>query len=125
MRHSDVNLCGKTLGAALLLSAAATPAAGAARPVLHVRPLVVAPGGRVHVSGNADGCSRGDAVLVLSRPFPDPGFAGVGAIAARVAGGGSFSAFGRIRTHVRAGRYGVTARCGGGNLGVAVFIRVR
>ena len=99
--------------------------AAASAPSLHVSPSVVSPGALVRVSGNADGCPVGDTVLVLSRAFRGPEFAGVHYISARVRAGGAFSATGRIRRHARAGRYGATARCGGGNLGVLAHFRVR
>jgi hypothetical protein len=95
------------------------------RVSLHVRPTIVSPGAPVTVYGNADGCPRGDAVTVLSRPFAGRPFAGVGTITARVRAGGAFSATGRVRRLARPGRYAVTARCGGGNLGVLAHLRVR
>ena len=110
------------LGAAIT----ATAATAATRPTLHVSPTVVHPGGRVTVWGNADGCPRGDAVTIISRAFPmRHSFAGLGAIYARVRTGGSFSTTGRVRANAHKGRYGITARCGGGNLGVLVYLRVR
>jgi hypothetical protein len=109
------------LGALVL----AGPSLSATRPSLHVRPQVVAPGGRVKVTGNADGCPRGDVVTIISRAFPGHGFAGIGAITARVRAGGSFAAIGHVRRNARKGRYGITARCGGGNFGVIVYLRVR
>jgi len=111
------------VGAALL--GAAVAGAATSKVSLHVSPAIVSPGGFVHVYGNADGCPRGDAVIVLSRPFAGRPFAGVGTITARVRAGGAFSATGRVRRLARPGRYAVTARCGGGNLGVLVHIRVR
>jgi hypothetical protein len=108
------------LAAALVLAGSAA----AAKPRLHVSPLTVARGASVHVYGNADGCPRGDTVSVLSRAFPGQGFAGLGAITARVRRGGAFSAYGKIRRHASPGRYSVTARCGGGNFGVVVYLRV-
>ena len=63
--------------------------------------------------------------MVLSRAFAGSGFAGVGAIPARVREGGAFAGKGRVRRYVRDGRYVVTARCGGGNLGVMAYLRVR
>jgi|SRR5439155_19028872 len=110
-------------GMAIILLVSAVPAS-AARPSLHITPAAVAPGGKVRVFGNADGCPRGDVVTIISPAFPGHGFAGVGAIKARVKAGGAFSAQGRVRRHAKPGRYGVTARCGGGNLGVAAFLRV-
>jgi len=111
------------VGAALL--GAAVAGAATSKVSLHVSPAIVSPDGLVRVYGNADGCPRGDAVIVLSRPFAGRPFAGVGTITARVRAGGAFSATGRVRRLARPGRYAVTARCGGGNLGVLVHIRVR
>jgi hypothetical protein len=110
--------------AALLLGAASADAA-MTRPSLRVRPSTVSPGALVRVSGNAAGCPRGDRVTVISRAFRGPDFAGLGSISARVRAGGAFSGSGRVRRYARAGRYAVTARCGGGNLGVTAFLRVR
>lgn len=90
-----------------------------------MRPTVARPGARVWLTGNADGCPRGDTVLILSRAFAGHGFAGVGEIDGRVRSGGAFAASGRIRRNAAAGRYGITARCGGGNLGVLAYVRVR
>jgi hypothetical protein len=92
---------------------------------LHVRPTIVSPGGLVRVYGNADGCPAGDTLLALSRAFAGRPFAGVGTVSARVRVGGAFSGTGRVRRHAHAGRYAVTARCGGGNLGLLVHLRVR
>lgn len=116
---------------ALLLAAVAAAVlatgAGAAstRIFLRVSPTIVSRGAIVRVYGNADGCPRGDVVTVLSRAFSGPRFAGVPTISARVRAGGAFSARGRIRRLAARGRYGATARCGGGNLGVTAFFRVR
>jgi hypothetical protein len=95
-----------------------------ARPSLHVRPSLAAPGARVRVFGNAGACRRGDTVFVLSRPFAGRSFAGVGAITAQVRAHGVFSGLGHLRRNARRGRYTVTARCGGGNLGITTRIRV-
>ena len=114
-----------TMLLAILLLSGATAAVAATRPSLHVSPTVVSPGGRVTVTGNADGCLRGDAVTIISRAFPGHGFAGIGAITAHVRVGGAFAASGRVRANARSGRYGITARCGGGNLGVIAYLRIR
>jgi hypothetical protein len=95
----------------------------AARASLSIRPSVVAPGGRVHVFGNAGLCPRGDTVLVLSRPFAGRSFAGLGAITAPVRADRFFSAFGHLRPNAKPGRYTVSARCGG-NLAATVRLRV-
>jgi hypothetical protein len=94
------------------------------RPSLHVQPSVVAPGGRVHVFGNAGGCRRGNTVFALSPAFAGRSFAGLGAITTRVRPLGAFSATGHLRRNAVRGRYTVTARCGGGNLGVTTHLRV-
>lgn len=110
----------------LALSLIAVGAAFAAGTSLHVTPSVVSPGGRVTVTGNADGCPRGDSVTIISRAFSRTHtFAGVGAIFAKVRAHGAFAASGRVRTNAKTGRYAITARCGGGNLGVAAYLRVR
>jgi len=111
-------------GTALLALFAVAPSLSATRPSLHVTPGVVAPGAQIHVTGNAHGCLRGDVVSVLSRAFPGHGFAGLGVISARVRAGGAFSATGRVRRKAPPRRYTVTARCGGGNLGVTAHLRV-
>jgi len=113
------------IGLAAILLGAAVAGAATSTVSLRVRPTVVPPGALVRVSGNADGCPRGDTVLALSRAFAGRPFAGVGTITARVRAGGAFSGLGRVRRNARAGRYGVTARCGGGNLGVLAHVRVR
>src|SRR5262249_56580012 len=50
---------------------------------------------------------------------------GVGAITAKVASNGRFSKAFAVPTTVPDGNYGVTARCGGGNVGVVAHVRVR
>jgi hypothetical protein len=102
--------------------------AGAAGLVvrLTVSPAIVHRGGTVHIRGNADGCARGDTVFVISRAFSRAHeFAGVPAVLARVRSGGAFRATTVIPRRRRPGRYGVTARCGGGNLGVLAHVTVR
>jgi hypothetical protein len=94
------------------------------RPSLRVSPIVVAPGGRVRVFGNAGGCPRGDTVFILSRALAGRSFAGLGAITTRVRAHGTFSASGYTRRNARAGSYTITARCGGGNLGVTAHLHL-
>jgi hypothetical protein len=80
----------------------------------------------VHVRGNADGCGLGSTVFVISRAFVHTHeFAGVSAVLARVRAGGAFRAATVIPRTRRPGRYVVTARCGGGNLGVLARLTVR
>jgi hypothetical protein len=51
-------------------------------------------------------------------------FAGLPAVYAKVKSGGSFGHSVKIPAGRAAGRYTITARCGGGNLGVAAHLRV-
>jgi hypothetical protein len=111
--------------ACALLVVGAAPAV-AARPSLFVSPTTVKRGGTVQIRGNADGCPVGDTVFVLSRAFARThAFAGVPAVLARVRRGGGFRATTTIPRRRRPARYGVTARCGGGNLGVLAHLTVR
>jgi hypothetical protein len=89
-------------------------------------PSSVKRGHRVLITGSADGCTVGNAVTVISRAFVHThDFAGVPAVFARVRSGGSFRVTTRIPATKKPGRYVVTARCGGGNLGVLKHLTVR
>ena len=111
--------------ALVLLSAIAVVAsATASRPRLAVEPDSVTPGGIVLLTGNAGTCSVGSAVIAISRAFPGHAY-GEGALAGRVGSGHAFSIVGHVRSNLRPGGYPVSARCGGGNLGVGATIRVR
>ena len=81
----------------------------------------------MQVAGSAGDCPAGDAVTVLSRAFVHThDFAGVPAVYARVRAGGAFHIVDSHPGHAQAaGSYTVTARCGGGNLGVVKHLRVR
>ena len=83
---------------ALLLAATVS----AATPRLSVRPTSVARGGTVTVSGR--GCLAGDLVYLISPPLVGHAFV-EHSVATRT-------------------RYLITARCGGGNLGVSARLRV-
>jgi hypothetical protein len=103
---------------------AATPAL-AAGTAIKVSPTTVKAGKRVVVSGNADGCPVGDAVTLLSKAFSHRhDFAGLPAVYAKVKSGGKFGHSLKIPASRPAGRYTITARCGGGNLGVVAHLRV-
>jgi len=93
---------------------------------LSVKPGTVRRGGSVLVSGVAGGCTSGDRVTINSRAFPAAHtFAGVPAVFAQVGSAGRFSAKTRIPATRRPGTYVLTARCGGGNLGVSAHLAVR
>jgi hypothetical protein len=117
----------RSLGVLLAVAALAAAAGAAGSTVrLTVSPTVVHRGGTVHIRGNADGCGRGSTVFVISRAFVHTHeFAGVSAVLARVRAGGAFRATTVIPRGRRPGRYNVTARCGGGKLGVLAHLTVR
>jgi hypothetical protein len=117
-----VTLAAGTAAAALALAGAVTAATS-----LTVAPSPVHRGHRVIVRGNADGCPVGDAVTVtiISKAFAHThDFAGLPAVFARVRSGGKFGVRPRIPSSKAVGNYGVSARCGGGNLGVSATIHV-
>ena len=94
-------------------------------PTLTLSPSSVAPGDAVSISGSAGDCPPGDDVIVISRAFPGPEeFAGVPAVTAPVQSDGSFSASATIASDQEPGTYDVTARCGGGNLGLLEHLTV-
>lgn len=109
--------------AAALAASAVALAAGKA---LRVSPSRVVRGHVVTVSGSVDhGCSVRDSVTIISRAFVHThDFAGVAAVFAPVRANGTFRAVTRIPASRRPGRYTVTARCGGGNLGIVRYVTV-
>jgi hypothetical protein len=113
-------------GLAASLALAVTVRAAPALVVLKVSPSHVQRGHLVVITGNAGSCPVGDTVFIISRAFSRVHeFAGVPAVLAKVRTGGAFRATTRIPLRRRPGRYGITARCGGGNLGVLVRLTVR
>jgi hypothetical protein len=93
---------------------------------LAVRPRTVRRGATVLVSGVAGGCSAGDRVTIISHAFSAAHtFAGVPAVYAQVGSAGRFSVVARVPAARRPGSYVLTARCGGGNLGVSAHLTVR
>jgi hypothetical protein len=113
-------LCIGTIATAVVaLVVAATVTAAA--PRLSVQPASVARGGTVTVSGR--GCLAGDVVYLISPPFVGNAFV-EHSVATKARSNGTFSRRVRIRRLVHVGRYLITARCGGGNLGVAAHLRV-
>ncbi|MGN6796951.1 MAG: hypothetical protein ACTHKS_02255 [Gaiellaceae bacterium] len=119
-----------TVGAVGLASAVASGLdvsrrTSAVTAALTVKPATVKRGGIVVVSGVASGCTAGDQVTVISHAFAAThSFAGVPAVFAQVGSAGRFSATARIPAVRRPGTYLLTARCGGGNLGVSARLAV-
>jgi hypothetical protein len=108
--------------AGLMAAPAARPPTG---PSLTVTPHSVERGHVVVISGLAGDCPTGDAVTILSRAFVHAhDFAGMPAVYAAVRPNGSFRTTTRIPAAKASGRYTVTARCGGGNLGVLRYLAV-
>jgi hypothetical protein len=118
---------GSATAAAAVAVAGFAAAAGAGMPLtsIAVSPSHVHRGHRVTISGNADGCTVGSQVTIISRAFAHAHeFASMPAVFAMVKSGGKFKISPRIPSTRHVGSYGVSARCGGGNLGVTATIHV-
>jgi hypothetical protein len=107
--------------AAAIAALVLTGTLAAATPSISVHPTSVVRGGMVTVSGK--GCRAGDLVYLISPPFVGHAFV-AHSVATRARSNGAFSRRVNIRRSVRPGRYAITARCGGGNLGVSAHLRV-
>jgi hypothetical protein len=119
MRRSRVLL------AALAAVGALVAPAAAATPTINANPNPVERGRTVRVHGIVPGCARGNRVTLISRAFSGRHrFAGVPAVFARVRAQHRYSVRTRIPATKRPGRYRITGRCGGGNLGVSTRLRV-
>jgi hypothetical protein len=110
--------------AALLVVLAAASQALAAHVHLTASPSRVSPGGVVTVGAPSSPCLRGDQVTLISAAFPGHAF-GEGAVYGHAGRYGAFSIRAHVRSHLSPGRYHVSVRCGGGNLGVLAWFRVR
>jgi hypothetical protein len=115
-----------TLAAGTAVAALALAGAVTAATSLTVAPASVHRGHRVIVRGNVGGgCPQGDAVTIISRAFAHThDFAGQPAVFALVRSGGKFGVRPRIPSTKAVGSYSVSARCGGGNLGITATIHV-
>jgi len=112
---------------ALLLAtiAAGATAAQAAAPRIALSPGTVHRGDAVRVHGTIGGCAVGDQVALISRAFGHQHeFAGIPAVYAQVKHGGVYSISTSVPKRLKPGRYSVSGRCGGGNLGVTVTLVV-
>ena len=115
----------KALALGVIVASLSTGVADAAAPALTVTPSIVHRGHKVTLKGSADGCAVGNTVVLISHAFVHThDFAGVPAVLAAVRHGGAFRVTTRIPAKKRPGRYAVTARCAGGNLGVIAHVRV-
>ena len=110
---------------AVIAAGWAVTTAMAGPPSISVAPTPVRRGHTVVVKGSADGCTVGNAVTLISRAFSHAhDFAGLPAVLTKVRTGGTFKVSTRIPSARKPGRYTITARCGGGNLGVSAHVRV-
>jgi hypothetical protein len=108
----------------------ASPMALAASIV--VSPPIVAPGGRIRLSGDVlapdgtPGCEVPATVTLISDAFAGLGeFAGLGAVMLPVDATAHFDSTVTLSATVPVGTYQITGRCGGGNLGVQATLEVR
>ncbi|HWM08383.1 MAG TPA: hypothetical protein VNO82_03540 [Solirubrobacteraceae bacterium] len=115
------------LVAATVLALVLLPGTALAQdPTMRVQPRSLFPGERTLVSGSAGGCTPGNDVILMSRAFPGTReFAGVPAVFTPVRADGTYRARIRIPRRRDPGSYTITARCGGGNLGLTRRLRVR
>jgi hypothetical protein len=113
----------------VVLAAVSVSVATASRLVhatLHASPNPVKAGHVLTLKGNAKpGCTTGDTVTIMSKAFAGAHrFAGIPAVFAKVKSGGAYKTTTTIPGSKAVGMYTVTARCGGGNLGVEVHLHV-
>lgn len=101
----------------------AAPAAAAA-PTLAVHPGTVAAGGSAQVTGSCEANTTGFAISHAFLHDASHDFAGVGAAPFSTNAAGMFSVTAQVPSSIAAGSYTVTARCGGGNLGVTATLTV-
>ena len=93
-------------------------------PSLADSPSQVRPGGSVALSGGVGSrCAAGARVMLASAAFTRRD--GVRAVESVVGRDGLFVAFATVSGAATAGRYAVTARCGGRKLDTVAHLRVR
>jgi hypothetical protein len=109
------------LGSAMWFAA---PVGAAPATSLHVSPTSQAAGGSVQVSGTCEANTSGFALSQAFLHDATHDFAGVGAAPFQTDAAGSFSVTAAIPANIAAGSYDVTARCGGGNLGLTATLIV-
>src|SRR6266545_2653415 len=115
-----VLFCGAALAAAFVITSTAAAVS------LTLTPSSVKQGHVVVIMGSADGCAVGNTVFIISRAFVHThDFAGVPAVLAKVKADHSFRTSTRIPLGKKAVLFRVTARCGGGNLGVLRHLILR
>lgn len=108
---------------AAALLAAAGPAA-AAPASLQVTPTTVPAGHTVTVSGSCEANSAGSVISHAFLHDATHDFAGVGAVSFTTGSTGAFVTHPLVPASTPPGSYDITARCGGGNLGIAAHLTV-
>jgi hypothetical protein len=98
--------------------------AWAAAPTLAVTPVTVPAGGTVTVTGSCTPATPGTALSSAFLHDATHDFAGVGAVVFTTDTAGNFSSTAEIPAATAPGRYTITARCGGGNLGIQATLTV-
>ena len=88
---------------------------------LKAAPAVVTRGGTITITGGV--CTANSTAILLSKLFPGHAY-GVGALNAKTGANGRFSRTYVVPSSKAPGRYTITARCGGANLGVIARVRV-
>lgn len=113
------------LGALLVaaLIGLAAPA-GAAPASLRVTPTTVAAGRTVTVSGSCEANTNGFVISPAFLKDATHEFAGQGAVAFTTGAAGTFTTHPVIAAATAPGNYVITARCGGGNLGLEAHLTV-
>ena len=117
----------KVLGTAALttvICCLAAPALAASGASIAVSPSSQHAGGSVQVSGS---CEAGTSGFAISRAFLHDAthdFAGVGAVPFTTDSRGHFATTAMISSAAMPGSYTVSARCGGGNIGVTATVVV-
>jgi hypothetical protein len=112
------------LGLALAAATLAVPATASAATSLTVSPTTTAPGTTVHVSGSCEANTSGFAISHAFLHNASHDFAGVGAVPFSTTANGTFSVDATVPATIKPGSYAITARCGGGNLGITATLTV-
>jgi hypothetical protein len=117
----------KVLGLAIAMVAAfwmVAPAVAATSATIQVSPTSQQAGGSVRVTGTCEANTSGFALSHAFLHDSTHDFAGVGAAPFTTNATGGFAVTAQIPSSIPAGTYKVSARCGGGNIGVTANLVV-
>lgn len=93
------------------------------RPHLTVTPMRSHAGAKITVSASSSPCLAADTITLISAAFPGHAY-GEGTLVGRVRAHGAFTVSGHLRKQLKPGRYTISGRCGGGNLGSSAVVTV-